>query len=54
LADEIVPPPRETLCELAPELIITVTTEPSAFLKAATWVLGGAPEVAIRTASGLM
>jgi hypothetical protein len=44
--------PSETLSVAEPVLIITTTVVPSVFLKAATLVFEGAPEVATRTALG--
>ena len=47
-------PPRETLSVDEPVLIMTTAIVPSVFLKAATLVLEGVPDVATRTASGLI
>jgi hypothetical protein len=47
-------PAREALSVVEPELMKTTTIVPSAFLKAATSVLVGVPDVATRTASGLI
>lgn len=52
--DATVTPPSEMLSVEDPVLIMTATIVPSEFLKAATLVLAGAPEVATRTALGLM
>jgi hypothetical protein len=47
-------PAREALSAVEPVFMKTTTIVPSVFLKAATSVLVGVPDVATRTASGLI